>query len=138
MYVHYCRRHSMINACDRCITLLSNTDISFALSINLYSYKMYFLMPFGWYRVTLEIQKIHVYIKQNKRYIHISDYNYVYHSHLLCHVSVVTQKSTQYKAHEIQMVVKSRRSILHHAEILLFHLFYKLHLLLLSIWSKQK
>ena len=43
------QRHSMINHCDRCITLLGitllgDTDISFAV-FNLFTY---FDMPFGW------------------------------------------------------------------------------------------
>ena len=41
--VQYSRRQSMINHCDRHITLLSDTDISFGL-FNLFTY---FLVHFG-------------------------------------------------------------------------------------------
>jgi len=42
--LQYSQRHSVINHCDRCITPLSDTDISFDL-FNLFTY---FYMPFGW------------------------------------------------------------------------------------------
>ena len=41
--LQYSQRHSMINHCDRRITLLSYTDISFGL-FNLFNY---FDIPFG-------------------------------------------------------------------------------------------
>ena len=41
--LQYSQRHSVINHCDRHITLLSDTDISFVL-FNLFTY---FLMTFG-------------------------------------------------------------------------------------------
>jgi len=41
--MQYSQRHSMINHCDRCITLLIDTDISFDL-LNLFTYLD---MPFG-------------------------------------------------------------------------------------------
>ena len=43
LMVQYSQRHSMINHCDRRITLLSDTDISFGL-FNLFTY---FLVHFG-------------------------------------------------------------------------------------------
>ena len=42
--IQYSQRQSMINHCDRHITLLSDTDISFGL-FNLFTY---FLVHFGW------------------------------------------------------------------------------------------
>jgi hypothetical protein len=42
-YIQYSQRHSVINHCDRHITLLSDTDISFVL-FNLFTY---FDIPFG-------------------------------------------------------------------------------------------
>ena len=41
--IQYSQRHSVINHCDRHMTLLSDTDISFGL-LNLFTY---FDMPFG-------------------------------------------------------------------------------------------
>ena len=41
--IQYSQRHSVINYCDRRITLLSDTDISFGL----FSLFTYFDMPFG-------------------------------------------------------------------------------------------
>ena len=41
--LQYSQKHSVINHCDRRITLLSDTDISFGL-FNLF---MYFLVHFG-------------------------------------------------------------------------------------------
>jgi hypothetical protein len=43
IHVKYSQRHNMINHCDRRITLLSDTDISFGL-FNLFTY---FDIPFG-------------------------------------------------------------------------------------------
>ena len=43
LMVQYSQRHSMINHCDRRITLLSDTDISFGL----YNLFTYFLVHFG-------------------------------------------------------------------------------------------
>jgi len=42
IHIQYSQRHSVINHCDRRITLLSDTDISFAL-FNLFTY---FLMHY--------------------------------------------------------------------------------------------
>ena len=42
--LQYCQRHSVINHCDKRITLLSDTDISFGL-LNLFTY---FDMRLGW------------------------------------------------------------------------------------------
>ena len=43
LMVQYSQRHSMINHCDRRITLLSDTDVSFGL-FNLFTY---FFVHFG-------------------------------------------------------------------------------------------
>jgi hypothetical protein len=40
--IQYSQRHSVINHCDRCITLLSDTDISFAL----FTLFTYIYLPF--------------------------------------------------------------------------------------------
>ena len=42
--LQYSQRHTMINHCDRRITLLSGTDIFYAV-LNLFTY---FLVHFGW------------------------------------------------------------------------------------------
>ena len=42
--IQHSQRHSVINHCDRRITLLSDTDVSFYL-FNLFTY---FDMSFGW------------------------------------------------------------------------------------------
>jgi hypothetical protein len=42
-YIQYSQRHTMINHFDRCITLLSGTDIFYAV-FNLF---IYFLVHFG-------------------------------------------------------------------------------------------
>jgi len=47
--IYSSQRHTVINHCDRRITHLGDIDISFAL-FNIFTY---FLMPFGWYQVTL-------------------------------------------------------------------------------------
>ena len=56
----------MINHCDRHITLLSHTDISFGL-FNLFTY---FDMPFGWVTNTLNVKEIlKIYLIEKKIYL---------------------------------------------------------------------
>jgi hypothetical protein len=82
--------HSVINHCDRHITLLSDTDRSFHL-LNLFTY---FDMPFRWYisvSNTLNVKEmLKIYLIEQKIYLNHQDEWYVYHSDLSRYVSDCT------------------------------------------------
>ena len=64
--LNYSQGHSLINHCDRRITHLSDTDISFVL-FDIYILKISFV-----FRVFLAITQNAQEIKQSKRYISIT------------------------------------------------------------------
>jgi len=84
----YSQRHSVINHCDRCITILSDIDISFGLFINLFTSVD---MPFGWYKVTLNEKEIlKISFIEHTIYPNHQDEWYVHHSDSSCYVSDCT------------------------------------------------
>ena len=69
-HVQYSRIHSMINHCDRHFTVLSDTDISFAL-FNLITYFLYILCENNLHSIIYK-RNFDDNIKQNERYIYIT------------------------------------------------------------------
>jgi 5-methylthioribose kinase len=83
----------MINHCDRCITLLSDTDISFGL-FDIFIYLDYaFLVIVS---NTLKVKEIlRIYLIEQKIYPNHRDELYVYHSDLSRYISECTVVPTQ-------------------------------------------